>query len=267
MLTIIALLAAASEPTLHTVSRILYSRHGIRVPYAPDPRGVQIFSTAPDANWYPNASDWGAAGEAHLTEHGESVVQRMGQYFKTTLVDTGYLPADGTKLTVYADNDPTQRDILTAKSFMSGLLPGVDVPIHSNATEVANMFNQGGAPGGGNPACVGPTEVQVEGELGGNGRAISVANAQAISARSDAISCCQPAVCDPTDPTSKARCNLMGMPTTWAGKFYLFYTGPFFTAATLTEYLQLMCVGEVGLVIRRGSLMAAGAFPTGTSTT
>lgn len=163
MLCLLVGVAAASDPQLVRESVILYSRHGIRVPYAPDPRGVQIFSTRPDANWYPNSSDWGATGEAHLTEHGKAVVSRMGEYFREEFVAGGFLPADGSGLTVYADNDPTQRDILTAKSFMSGLLPGVDVPVHSNLSEVANMFNQGGAPGGGNPACVGPTQVQVEG--------------------------------------------------------------------------------------------------------
>ena len=246
----LAALLSTATADLKTVKTILYSRHGIRVPYPPDDRGVEIFTTDPSANWFPNASDWGASGTAHLTDHGKLVVKRMGEYYRTHLVETGFLPEDGSQVTVYADSDPTGRDILTARSFMAGLLPGIVVPVHANKSQVANMFNQGGAPGGGNPACQGPTQRQVEGTIGGNGRAISVANAQMIDAMSSAISCCQPIVCHPTTGVRANRsepCTLMGMPTTWVGKFYMFFTGPIFQAAGLTEYLQLLYLNNMSL--------------------
>ena len=79
---LLAALAASdhlAEGALSVEKLIIYSRHGIRVPFPPDARPVTIF-TADDApgparDWFTNFSDWGAAGVAHLTSHGEAVVQ------------------------------------------------------------------------------------------------------------------------------------------------------------------------------------------------
>ena len=125
MLHVVGLLLGFADPPLRRESLILFSRHGIRVPFSPDPRGIDIFSTNPTANWYTNASDWGAPGEAYLTQHGESVVERMGEYYRERLVSSGLLPSDGSRITAYADADPTGRDVKTAQSFFRGLLPGV----------------------------------------------------------------------------------------------------------------------------------------------
>ncbi len=256
MLHVVGLLLGFADPPLRRESLILFSRHGIRVPFSPDPRGIGIFSTNPTANWYTNASDWGAPGEAYLTQHGESVVERMGEYYRDQLVSSGLLPSDGSRVTAYADADPTGRDVKTAQSFFRGLLPGVDVPIHANKSEVAAMFNQGAFPGGHNAACIGPSRLQVDGTIGGDARGLSVAHREAILRLSDAIRCCQPAVCKPSGAgsgnvveagESTATCDLMGMPTTWSDLFYLFYRGPLSTAASLTEYLQLMYLNNLSL--------------------
>ena len=66
---------------------------------------------------YVNAADWGAEGEAYLTDHGAAVIRRMGAYHRQLLVDSGFLPSDGSKVTVYADDDPTGRDVKTASAF------------------------------------------------------------------------------------------------------------------------------------------------------
>ena len=39
----------------------------------------------------------------------------------------------------------------------------------------------------------------------------------------------------------------MGQPSAWTGKFYAFYSGAFFTAATLSEYLQLIYLNNMTL--------------------
>jgi len=223
---------------------IFYSRHGIRIPYSPDPRGVDIFSTK-DAgiNWFTNYSDWGAGGEAELTEHGKRVVSRMGEYFKQELVDTGFISSDGSDVTIYSDYDSTQRDIKTARSFFRGMLPGVNVTILSNASEIAALFNQGGTPGGIHTSCVGPTQLQVEGTIGGDANKLSAISADAINRLSDVIKCCQPSVCNRT----VGPCSLIDMPTTWVGNFWQFYDGPFFAGASLTEYLELVYLNNMSL--------------------
>ena len=45
-----------------------------------------VADDAPGRDWFTNFSDWGAAGVAHLTTHGEAVVQRMGEYYRSVLV-------------------------------------------------------------------------------------------------------------------------------------------------------------------------------------
>ena len=147
---LLALQAAATNLQLEKL--IVYSRHGIRVPYTPA-GGAGIYSKSP-REWYTNFSDWGAEGPAYLTPHGARVVERMGEHFRQQLV-TGskLLPDDGTRITVYADHDPTGRDIKTAEAFFRGLLPGVPVTVHADPEQVVLMFNQGALPGGNNSAC------------------------------------------------------------------------------------------------------------------
>ena len=151
-----ALLGFSGEETpapLRREALIIFSRHGIRVPYAP-PGGIAEYSKAPAAGWFPNASDWGAEGEAHLTEHGATVIRRMGAYHRQLLVDSGFLPSDGSKVAIYADDDPTGRDVKTASAFFDGLLPGVTVSIQHTASYVQPLFNQGQL---NSTICPGPT--------------------------------------------------------------------------------------------------------------
>src|SRR5688572_6602484 len=64
---------------------IVFSRHGIRVPYQPG-HGAANYSLD-DREWYMDSKQWGAGGEAFLTDHGELVLQRMGKYYSSILID------------------------------------------------------------------------------------------------------------------------------------------------------------------------------------
>ena len=268
---IVATFSAA--PKLKLEKLILYSRHGIRVPYGL-PGGADLYSKSP-RNFYTDFADWGAEGPAYLTPHGEQVITRMGEYYRTRLVETGLLPATGENLTVYADAAPTGRDVKTAAAFFRGVLPGVEVAIQSDPAIVELMFNQGQLPGGNNTACSGPTKLQVDGTIGGGAEALNAANEESILGLSKVLDCCQPAACMPTAPfpsmttpnasmlsalssarTASARaesarttpasgCDLMGLPTEWLGKFYEYYSGPFFTSASIAEYLQLIYLNNL----------------------
>ena len=274
---------APAPSSLRREALIIFSRHGIRVPYAP-PGGIAEYSKSPVDGWFPNASDWGADGEAYLTEHGAAVISRMGAYHRQLLVDTSFLPSDGSKVTIYADDDPTGRDVKTALAFFDGLLPGVTVRVGHTASYIPALFNQGQL---NSTACPGPTEAQVLGALepypnpepkpkpkpklnpnpkpkpkpnpnpnpnpnqvlgtiGGDPRAISEANRLAIQRLSDAVDCCRPAVCPDKDDAT--GCTLAMQPTSaWTGLFYQFYRGPFWSAASLTEYLQLLYLNNMSL--------------------
>jgi hypothetical protein len=159
MLTLLGSTTVAS-PQLDRRALIIFSRHGIRVPYAPE-GGAQLYSKSPTAQWYTNSSAWGAQGEAYLTQHGEVVLGRMGEYYHERLVRSGFIAADGSDVTIYADHDKTGRDVRTATAFFGALLPGVRVPIHTNETWVPMLFNQGAHLGANNTACAGPTQQQV----------------------------------------------------------------------------------------------------------
>jgi hypothetical protein len=87
---------------------------------------------------------------------------------------------------------------------------------------------------------------QVLGTIGGNPRAISAANRLAILQLSDAVDCCRAAVCAHKDDA--AGCTLAAQPTSaWTGLFYQFYRGPFWSAASLSEYLQLLYLNNMSL--------------------
>lgn len=84
------------------------------------------------------------------------------------------------------------------------------------------------------------------GTIGGDPRAISEANRLAIQRLSDAVDCCRPAVCPDKDDAT--GCTLAMQPTSaWTGLFYQFYRGPFWSAASLTEYLQLLYLNNMSL--------------------
>ena len=229
---LVALLGFSGEETpapssLRREALIIFSRHGIRVPYAP-PGGIAEYSKSPTASWFPNASDWGAEGEAYLTEHGAAVIRRMGVYHRQLLVDTGFLPSDGSGLTIYADDDPTGRDVKTASAFFDGLLPGVPVRIEHTASYIPRLFNQGAL---NSTVCPSPTEAQVLGTIGGDPAAISEANRPAIQRLSDAINCCRPVVCASAllflEARDAAGCTLVAQPTTaWTGRFYQRHASP-----------------------------------------
>lgn len=69
---------------------LVVSRHGIRVPFAPA-GGADIYSRD-GREWFDDFKQWGASGEAFLTDHGKLVIKRMGDYYRHQWVsETGLL--------------------------------------------------------------------------------------------------------------------------------------------------------------------------------
>jgi len=139
--------------------------------------------------------------------------------------------------------------VKTASAFFDGLLPGVPVRIEHTASYIPRLFNQGAL---NSTVCPSPTEAQVLGTIGGDPAAISEANRPAIQRLSDAINCCRPVVCASAllflEARDAAGCTLVAQPTTaWTGRFYQFYGGPFWSAASLSEYLQLLFLNNMSL--------------------
>ena len=97
------------------------------------------------------------------------------------------------------------------------------------------------------------------GTIGGEPSAISLANGLAIQRLSDAVGCCRAAVCAKPGGAEQGgakqagakqgedeACTLVDQPTGgWTGLFYQFYRGPFWSAASLAEYLQLLYLRSV----------------------
>ncbi len=191
---------------------LIVTRHGIRVPFPPIPSlPTSAFSTDPQREWFPNASDWGASKIAALTNHGKVVLQRMGAHVRETLLsnrqevttshadDKPAKPRTGRSIgvTVYADRDATSRDIQTAQNFMQGAFPGANVTINSPPNYVKWLFNQGNwnFTGINQSGCSYPTKEYIEGEIGGNAGRLSTEAEVGIMSLSKALKCCQPSVC------------------------------------------------------------------------
>ena len=99
------------------------------------------------------------------------------------------------------------------------------------------------------------------GTIGGEPSAISLANGLAIQRLSDAVGCCRAAVCAKPGGAEQGgakqagakqgedeACTLVDQPTGgWTGLFYQFYRGPFWSAASLAEYLQLLYLNNMPL--------------------
>ena len=68
-----------------------------------------------------------------------------------------------------------------------------------------------------------------------------------IKELSDAIDCCQPVVCNPTANASApdGDCDLLGQPTKGGGPFYQLWDGPFFTAGSVAEYIELLYMNNM----------------------
>lgn len=125
---------------------IVVSRHGIRVPFPPD-HGADAYSQD-GREWFTNATAWGANATACLTDHGATVLSKMGGYFTHNLTTGSDAILSGTcdglgKVTVYADEDSTKRDIKSAQAFFKGMYPGCSPPfIHHEQPYTASLFNQ-----------------------------------------------------------------------------------------------------------------------------
>jgi 4-phytase/acid phosphatase len=244
---LVLLAAVCSSGTLTVEKVILLSRHGIRTPYGAKESGqktMAAFTTNPDASWGDNTTSgganltlWGADLDQGLTKHGAAVLKRMGEYYSSEFAALG---GSKSKLTVYADHESSNRDVHTAEAFMSGLLPSNTVTINNPPNLTKWLFNQGA---GSTPSCKLPSQIIVDGTLGGNISKYTAAEKSQIMAVNNALKCCQPAVCL---GEADGDCSLMGVPMSWnPAAFWSLYSGPLAVGSSLAEWIQLMYLNNL----------------------
>jgi hypothetical protein len=195
-------------------------------------------------------NDWGGAAEAALTNHGVIVLNRMGDWFRRQYVASaggnGFFDDSTDSFTVYTNNESTNRTYESAISFFMGFLP--DHPIENvinNEREYSRwLFNQGADML--KSECEGPSKDVIEGLFGNNASLLSIHERDHIGKLSAAIGCCKPIVCYPNSTEPADDClSILRQPTEWVGRFYQYYTGPFFSAAQLSEYIQLLYLNNM----------------------
>jgi hypothetical protein len=252
MLKCLKLLAAISVASaqLKVEKVILLSRHGIRTPYGAKESGQKTmgaFTTNPDAKWGDNVTSgganltlWGASLDQGLTKHGAAVLKRMGEYYSAEFKALG---GSKSSITVYADHESSNRDVHTAEAFMSGLLPTSTVTINNPPNLTKWLFNQGASS---TPSCKLPTQIIVDGTLGGNITKYTTSEHSMVMAVSEALKCCQPSVCSSSKEVDGEECSLMGAPMAWNPvAFWSLYSGPLAIGSTLAEWIQLMYLNNL----------------------
>eukprot|EP00935_MAST-01C_sp_MAST-1C-sp1_P001104 g1104.t1 len=144
------------------------------------------------------------------------------------------------------NNEETNRTYDSAVNFFNGFLPGYPIEsVINNQQEYSRwLFNQGDDLL--KAECGGPSQRVVEGLFGENATELSWHERDHILKLSEEIGCCQPVVCYPNTPNPPADCdNLLRQPTQWVGRFYQYYEGPFFSAAQISEYIQLLYLNNM----------------------
>ncbi|MCY1646593.1 histidine-type phosphatase [Caulobacter sp. SL161] len=110
---------AASAETLEKV--VILSRHGVRAAMS-SPERLEETSARPWPRFEVPAG--------HLTARGETLVARMGDYYRQHYAAQGLLkPSDCAS--VYAWANVTQRTIATAKAYAGSLAPGCPVTVNT----------------------------------------------------------------------------------------------------------------------------------------
>lgn len=198
--------------------------------------------------WPESASLWGANVSAGLTEHGSAVLTEHGKYYSTeTWAKIAGSAAKNSvgcgQVTVYADEDATQRDVMTATAFMSGMLPQCILTIHHDKAVVEYLFNQGAI--NATNTCAGmPSEQIVASTLVGNSISkLAQTNRDMVNALGEAIGCCTDAVCAGAEkPPVAGNCTLMDVGAAKYAKsnFWSLYNGTLDTASNLAEFIQLL---------------------------
>jgi hypothetical protein len=251
-ISVVAVLVVLShQQELVLEKLVLFSRHGIRVPYQPQPHGAASYSSATAArNWQTDPAEWGGAAEAALTDHGAVVLQKMGDWFRRLYVTSaggnGFFDNNTDSFTIYTNNEVTNRTYDSAVNFFRGFIPGFPVEkVINNEKEYSRwLFNQGADLL--KDECGGPSREAIEGLFGGNASALSIHERDHIIKLSEEIGCCSPVVCYPDSTNPPDDCNtLMRMPTQWEGRFYQYYSGPFFAGAQISEYIQLLYLNNM----------------------
>eukprot|EP00457_Paulinella_chromatophora_P003117 gb/GEZN01003122.1/.p1 GENE.gb/GEZN01003122.1/~~gb/GEZN01003122.1/.p1 ORF type:complete len:553 (+),score=60.84 gb/GEZN01003122.1/:88-1659(+) len=203
--------ALESRGDLSLYKLLVFSRHGIRVPYQP-PGGAESYSREGSGrNWFLNPQLWGAKGEAYLTDHGYKVISLMGDYMSSLLVGDNNQRVSGSAallnsscgtgglgdITIYADFDDTGRDIATAQAFFQGMYPKCGVPvIESNPAYVGPIFNTGNLAPNKLSQCNIPSQLEVEGTFGGDASYLSDTLFLLLEPLGASTDCCQPQLCN-----------------------------------------------------------------------
>ena len=187
---------------------------------------------------------------AGLTEHGSAVLAEHGNYYaaETWAKIAGSAAKNSlacSQVTVYADEDATQRDVMTATAFMSGMLPQCILTVHHDKAVAEYLFNQGAVNATG--TCAGmPSEQIVASTLVGNSISkLAHTNRDLVTALGEAIGCCTDAVCAGAEaPPAAGNCTLMDVGAAKYAKsnFWSLYNGTLDSASNLAEFIQLLYV-------------------------
>jgi len=226
----VAFLGAATDSSLQFQKLILLSRHGIRTPFPASNLGLSSYTafSRDHRAWPETPTEWGSAGEEHLTEHGMKVLELMGNYYRESL--SFNISAESSAF--YADVDSSNRDLQTAQSFLRGL--GIESPeIFQNESCTKWLFNQGASPP--SAECGLPSEEMVQGTIGGNIDRYTAQYKDSVLDLNSVIGCCNASVC------GSEGCTLMDVVSKFnPAAFWSLYSGPLSTASALTEFLSLM---------------------------
>ncbi len=103
---------------------VVLSRHGVRAPMG-QPDLYNQFSAAPWPQW--------DVPPGYLTAHGYQLMKLFGAWDRIKFSGEGLLAAtgcaDAAHVTIVADTDQRTRE--TGKALAEGMLPGCEVPVHS----------------------------------------------------------------------------------------------------------------------------------------
>ena len=198
------------------------------------PEQFNQFSAAPWPQW--------DVPPTYLTAHGYELMKIFGAWDRIKLSGEGLLAstgcADAAHVTILADTD--QRTRLTGKALAEGMLPGCDVPVHSQPDGVNDPLfrplNAGSLNAGIVHSDRALAAAAVAGRIGGNPGNLTEAYRPQLAALDRVLAGCG------HSPSNPKRTSIFDIPSSLepgSGHFPISAQGPLFTGATLAENLLL----------------------------
>jgi 4-phytase/acid phosphatase len=207
---------------------VVLSRHGVRAPMGKSELYNQ-FSAAPWPQW--------DVPPSYLTAHGYELMKFFGAWDRIKLSGEGLLAAtgcaDAAHVTIVADTDQRTRE--TGKALAEGMLPGCQVPVHSQPDGTNDpLFLPLKA--GIVHADPGLTAAAIAGRIGGDPNNLTEIYRPQLAALDRVLAGCG------HGPANARRTSIFDIPATLKpgiGESPVSVSGPVVTAATLAENLLL----------------------------